>query len=129
MRAPYPNDLITVWRERARTLERFGDPHCARLWALASDELARAIDVQAESHVTLREASERTGYSIDHLGALLKHGKIPNAGRKGAPRIRVTDLPAPKRPEGPGRPTRPRLVPRADAVRRLAHSTTEDTRE
>ncbi len=32
-------------------------------------------------------------YSADHLGRLVREGKLPNAGREGAPRIRLQDLP------------------------------------
>ncbi|MBK7908597.1 MAG: hypothetical protein IPJ78_18865 [Gemmatimonadetes bacterium] len=92
---PSPSDLVTEWRTRARTLERIGDPNCARLWTLAADELAAAKDVEAA--LTQREAAKRTGYTADHLAALINRRVIPNAGRSGAPRIRVADLPPRKR--------------------------------
>jgi hypothetical protein len=34
-----------------------------------------------------------SGYSTDHLTALIRKGTLPNAGRKHAPRIRRGDLP------------------------------------
>jgi hypothetical protein len=43
--------------------------------------------------LNLRQASAESGYSPDHLGRLVRDGKIPNAGRPNAPRIRRTDLP------------------------------------
>ena len=43
--------------------------------------------------LTLAEASARSGYSVGHLGRLVRRGTIPNAGRIGAPRIRESDLP------------------------------------
>ena len=48
------------------------------------------------SHVAARVS----GYTADHLGALVKRGKIPNAGRTGAPRIRRQDVPR-KKPDVP----------------------------
>jgi hypothetical protein len=126
---PSPSELVTEWRARARTLERVGDPNCARLWTLAADELAAAIDVEAEAALTLREAAKRTGYTADHLAALIKRRVIPNAGRSGAPRIRVADLPPRKRPGGPGRPPRPRLVKAVEAVRRLSLSSNEESEQ
>ncbi|MDE2782551.1 MAG: hypothetical protein OXK77_06320, partial [Gemmatimonadota bacterium] len=39
------------------------------------------------------EAARESGYSADHLGRLVRDGRIPNAGRPGAPRIARTDLP------------------------------------
>ena len=41
----------------------------------------------------LVEAARESGYSADHLGRLVRDGKIPNAGRPGAPRIARRDLP------------------------------------
>ena len=39
------------------------------------------------------EAARRSGYSADHLGRLVRDGKIPNAGRPGAPSIARRGLP------------------------------------
>ena len=46
--------------------------------------------------VTLKEASLMGGYSVDHLQREVSHGRIPNVGRRGRPRIRRCDVP--KRP-------------------------------
>jgi hypothetical protein len=46
-----------------------------------------------EAPMTLTEAAVCTGYSADHIGRLVRQGKIRNLGRKGAPRVRVRDLP------------------------------------
>ena len=46
-----------------------------------------------ETTYSLVEASRESGYSADHLGRLVRDGKIPNAGRPGAPRIALKDLP------------------------------------
>jgi hypothetical protein len=46
-----------------------------------------------ENCVSLSEAARRSGYSPEHLGRLIREGKIFNAGRKGKPRIRVRDIP------------------------------------
>jgi len=43
--------------------------------------------------LNLQQASQESGYSADHLGRLVREGKIPNAGRPNAPRIRRADLP------------------------------------
>jgi hypothetical protein len=42
---------------------------------------------------SISEAAKLSGYSEDHLRLLVRLGKIPNAGRKHAPRIRECDLP------------------------------------
>lgn len=46
-----------------------------------------------ENSVSLSEAARRSGYSSEHLGRLIREGKIFNAGRKGSPRIRLRDIP------------------------------------
>lgn len=119
-----PGDLPAVWRERAETLRTYGDPNSARLWDIAAVELVRAWQAFGEDTLSLTEAASASGFTPDHLGALVKRGKIPNAGRSGAPRIRRHDLPQ-KRSGGPGRPARPPSVDR-DHVRRVAHSFKEE---
>jgi hypothetical protein len=53
-----------------------------------------AITVQElEQSVNLTVGARRSGYSREHLGRLVRAGKIPNAGRTYAPRIRLRDLP------------------------------------
>ena len=46
-----------------------------------------------ETTLNLTEAARESGYSTDHLGHLVRDGKIPNAGRPGAPRIAPRHLP------------------------------------
>jgi hypothetical protein len=88
-----PGDLPAVWRERAETLRTYGDPNSARLWDIAAVELERAMEVFGQQTLSLTEAARESGFTADHLGALVKRGKIPNGGRTGAPRIRRIDLP------------------------------------
>ena len=100
-----PGDLPALWRARADFLNQYGDPNTARLWMLAAVELERALEVFGEETLTLTEAARAAGYTAGYLGLLVKEGKIPNAGRTGAPRIRRADIPI-KNPDGPGRPAR-----------------------
>jgi len=63
---------------------------------LCTEILADFREVMAETAqalLALPEAAARSGYSMEHLGRLVRQGRIPNAGRKGAPRIRAADLP------------------------------------
>jgi hypothetical protein len=99
----HPASLLSKWRERAANLQQFGDPNSARLWQLAAVELEQALKALGEETLTLTEAAALSGYSADHLGWLVKHGKLRNYGRKNAPRIRRADLPI-KSPAKPGRP-------------------------
>jgi hypothetical protein len=61
--------------------------------ASAADELQRALRAAEADILTVPEAARESGYSADRLKELIREGKIPNAGRKHAPRIRRGDLP------------------------------------
>jgi hypothetical protein len=102
----HPASLLTRWRERAAFLDQFGDPTGARLWHLAAVELEQALKAQGNDTLTLVEAAALSGFTADHLGWLVKEGKLANYGRKGAPRIRRADLPL-KSPAKSGRPPQP----------------------
>ena len=86
--SPPPGDLPGIWRERAEFLQEYGHRKSARLWERAATELDKALRVLSEDSLTLVETAALCGYSADHLGSLVRRGKIPNAGRKHAPRIR-----------------------------------------
>ena len=98
-----PGNLPDLWRQRAEFLSEYGDPNVARLWLIAATELEQAQLTQGEETMTLVEAARLSGYSADHLGSLIRSGKIPNYGRRNAPRIRRCDLPT-KHSTKPGRP-------------------------
>jgi hypothetical protein len=100
-RTPTLAALADEWRRRADLLRLYGDPNTERLWRLAADELDRAAAAERERPLTLREAARETGYTADHLAELIRRGKLPNAGCKGAPRLRASDLPPQKRASGP----------------------------
>ena len=118
-------DLPAAWKERAQYLRDFGDPNAARLWDIAVAEIEAALAVERKATLSLTETARGSGYTADHLGALVKQGKITNAGRTGAPRIRRSDLPM-KNAGGPSRPTRPGSVPTREESRRIATSTSEE---
>ena len=100
---PGPSTLSTTWRERAELLANFGDPNCARIWQLAAAELDEAQRTLGAETLTLAEAARESGYSQDHIGSLVRRGKLPNAGRLHVPLIRRSDLPI-KPSTSPGRP-------------------------
>ena len=85
---PSPGAMPALWRERAAYLQQYGDPNSARLWQLAAVELEQALQAHGDETLTLVEAAALSGDTADHLGWLVKHGKLPNCGRKNAPRIR-----------------------------------------
>ena len=85
--------LPVTWRRRAKALRRYGVETPATALERCAAELEDTIVERDETTYSLVEASRESGYSADHLGRLVRDGKIPNAGRPGAPRIAHRDLP------------------------------------
>ena len=82
------------WLTRRDELRRL---HALVDGATLCDELLAELDQIADSGANellpLHRAAAESGYSVDHLGRLLRDGKLANAGRVNAPRIRRGDLP------------------------------------
>lgn len=88
-------DLAAAWRARAQDLKRWAAADgAACALERAAEELEQALDAEFETLLTLKEAAERTGYSRDHIGRLIRAGTVPNAGRRNAPKVRLRDLSA-----------------------------------
>ena len=101
--------LLEDWRRRAGTIRQYGGEAPARALEACATELEAALGRRATTFLTLKEAARATGYSAGHLGRLVRDGRIPNAGRPGAPRIAFEDLP--RKARGAGSPgTRPELA-------------------
>ena len=101
--------LSAAWRRHARTLRGYGDETPAVALESCAEQLEAALRERDEATLSLTEAARESGYSADHLGRLVRDGKIPNAGRPGAPRIARRHLP---REAGAGAPrlaSRPKL--------------------
>jgi len=86
-------DLADRWSAEATSLERWGDDRGASILRRCAAELTTAARDHDDEELTITAASAASGYSQDHLRALVATGEIPNAGRKGSPRIRRKDLP------------------------------------
>jgi len=85
--------LAERWRSDAERFLAYGDKRGARTCELHANELERAIGRRQREVVSLETAAAESGYSVDHLGRLVREGTIPNAGEPGAPRIRRVDRP------------------------------------
>lgn len=85
--------LAARWLEEAETLERYRDERGASICRMHAAELTDAVAGQESDLLTLAQASQASGYTSDHLRHLIAEGTIPNAGRKGSPRIACGDLP------------------------------------
>ena len=87
-------ELLARWRARRADFARYGSlVDGSKLCDDFLSDLAATLTAQDQETVTLSEAARRSGYTREHLGRLMAQGKIPNAGRSNAPRIRECDLP------------------------------------
>ena len=102
--------LPANWRKQAKALRRYGGETPATAIERCADDLEATLVERDETTFSLVEASRQSGYSADHLGRLVRDGKIPNAGRPGAPRIARAHLP--RKAHAPAEP------PLADKPRR-----------
>ncbi len=102
---PTIEGLPANWRRQAKSLRRYGGETPATAIERCADDLEATLVERDEATFSLVEASRESGYSADHLGRLVREGKIPNAGRPGAPRIALQDLPRKASP-----PAEPRLA-------------------
>ena len=75
------SDLPGRWRDRSRLFREHEEPSVAVAYENCADALEEALREGADAPLTLKEASDLSGYSTDHLGRLVREGKIPNAGR------------------------------------------------
>jgi hypothetical protein len=92
-------EFFSKWTREVEALRRRGAlvngaDFCAELLA----DVRAVFEADEGELLTLAVAAARSGYSVDHLGRLLREGVIPNAGRPHSPRIRVRDLP--RKPKG-----------------------------
>ena len=70
--------------------------------AILCDQLLAELDgmrkVVESEPLSLARAAAESGYSADHLGRMVREGKLANAGRPNAPKVRRADLP--RKPAG-----------------------------
>ena len=100
------SECIESWmREADQYAQRGVAVEGANTLRRCATELQAALQAEGQRPLSLAEAAEVSSYSEDHIGRLVRQGVIPNAGRKGKPSVRLSDL-----------PRRPKLV-------RAAHST------
>ncbi len=92
-----PNTLAAL-RERLLTRrDELRRLHALVDGAVLCEELLAELDglTQATDNepLSLARASAESGYSADHLGRLVREGKLANVGRPNAPKVRRADLP------------------------------------
>jgi len=94
--------LAERWRAEADILRRRGASVQADVLLSCAGELDGAATEAELEALTLAQAAEESGYSVDHLARLIRQGKLRNAGRPNAPLVRRGDMPRkPSRLPGP----------------------------
>lgn len=87
-------EFLAKWNTDAEAMQRRGVMvNGAGLLSEVLADFKALMAGEGEAVLSLPQAAARSGYSADHLGRLVREGRVPNAGRKGAPRVRVADLP------------------------------------
>ena len=94
-------DLALEWLKLADQQDQLGAPAQASTLRYCAEQLDSGLKAEDTTLLTLNEAAEESGFSPDHLGRLVREGKIPNAGRLGAPQIARRDLPIKLKPRVP----------------------------
>jgi hypothetical protein len=96
---PTAASLPSAWRRRAAQLRRLtADERSAHVLEHVAAELDAALQRHEDSVLTLTAASRECGYTAGHLRRLIREGRLENAGRRNAPRVRRGDLPAKRLP-------------------------------
>jgi hypothetical protein len=111
----FPADTITdedaalTWWEQefAPTCEALGaQVNAALLVRKIVGSLRLVRETALAETLSLTEAAARTGYSANHIGRLVRQGRLTNAGRKNAPRVRLGDLMLEVKPKLAGKSVR-----------------------
>ncbi len=113
--------LPVTWRRQAKALRRYGGETPAVVLDRCAEDLESTLRERDETTLSIVEAARESGYSADHLGRLVRDGKIPNAGRPGAPRIARVHLPrkAPAEPQQLARKPRRRELSNRQIVQSI----------
>jgi hypothetical protein len=86
-------NVVAEWRTRAAGFAEVTDTVRVSVLQDVLAAVERALHGAEERTVNLTMAARLSGYSATHLGRLVRDGKLPNAGRPNAPKLRLCDLP------------------------------------
>ena len=85
--------LADQWEADAIKLREYGQEAAASVAELHAHQLREAVRAAGDQALTLAEAAAESGYSKRRLRELVSEGSVLNVGRRGAPRIKRSDLP------------------------------------
>ncbi len=87
-------EVIARWQQRRDEWSRLHvQVDGAALAGEIVADLEKIAETDSSDELTLTAAANLSGYTTDHLSRMIREGTIHNAGRKGSPRIRRSDLP------------------------------------
>jgi predicted DNA-binding transcriptional regulator AlpA len=88
------DDFIMRWQHKQMEMERLGVlvPGALLVGQILHD-MAEVQVSYTETILRVEEAAQLSGYSAEHIARLIRQGRLPNAGRRGSPRVRLGDLP------------------------------------
>jgi hypothetical protein len=84
--------LLALWRDEITHYRRRGLNQAADLTESHAADLEAAVREYRLATLTLTEAATATGLKYDTIQGKVASGEIPNAGRRGSPRVRRCDL-------------------------------------
>jgi hypothetical protein len=85
--------LIEHWSVRSRlTRQRLGDAESATLIDRLAAELLATVDHDDHRWLSVQEAACRAGRRTSTIRRYITSGRLPNVGRRYAPRVRLSDL-------------------------------------
>jgi len=120
------NEILEKWHNRKAEYSRLhAHVDAAALVAEVIEDLTAAARAEESTTLTIAQAAAKSGYSAEHIRRLIAKGHIPNAGRKGAPRVPSAAVRKRRRPEVASNTKRP-YDPDAD-VRLLQGARAGDT--
>lgn len=94
-----PADLVNLWRNDSRRLNKLGQKDTAALITQLAFELEVALDAEARREVTIAEAAELSGYKQDTLRRMIADGQLP-ARKDGGRYLVAANLLPRKAPSG-----------------------------
>ena len=86
------SDLFARWRDEEALFRRRGLNQAADLTESHAADLEAAVREYRLATLTLTEAAAESGLRYDTVQGKVASGEIPNAGRRGSPRVRRCDL-------------------------------------
>lgn len=84
--------LVAEFEDRSRVLRACGAEGNAAAVDWCAERLAETLRELEFEELTIEEAAAETGLAYDTVQKQVADGRLPNAGRKNAPRVRRRDL-------------------------------------